>query len=1649
MVLWLKLGAVRWSQRIFMSALRALLGWCWTVITAIAMHVCNCLCSTEWPGFYWHQCMVGRLFKDSGTLQRQRHCRHGGLQRPCGLRETSGISSHGWELENLAGENLRSLIDAHDLILPATHSGPSSTFRSASGGQSRVDYIGVPLSWAAGIRSSTVDCEFDLLSGDYDHFVVALDLEFSVVPSSGVSRPRRALYDRKKARDSPDLLKQMIVTMPHVPWGVGIDSHWEVLERHCATFLQKWFPLPKRHARQVFFSERTWSLLTARKDTEIQIRSADRRINEWVLCRFFSIWRSVKTQQSATCFTVEVAHSYQERALLLWARKRLDDQFRASRKTDLMEHRATCALDFRRNVTHGDANTLFQTLRPKRPVNRDKGFKMPRPLPAIDISQTDAGEHTRRRYLRVWEAHFSEIEHSNEIKVDELMDYASRSQRCTIDSTFELGDVPTLSSFEASVRQLSWKKAPGFDGFGAECWQGAVAENRRHLYALFLKSAARQYLPIQFRGGFLIPLYKNKGAMSDPASFRGILLQNTAAKIFAKSWRRPLADGLSRLAAPCQFGCRKGVGVSGAHLPLRLHIDSCAATGQAMAVIFIDLKAAYYSVIKELYSSDPDANDERFLQALFGRLGLPTNAMSDFVKYVSRTCLMEDANIPWMVASIVRSTLERSWYQVPTSSALFAPATGTRPGDPLADILFSYAMADILGETYDYLASNPSIQQLPEEVPCGTTWADDTALFLAGDSATIEARAGVAFSSLQEACTRRGLHLSYGPHKTAAVIAFRGPDGKAHHQQFYGRKDPSLLCCLEFSPPVPVKAFFTYKHLGSIIDGSGSLLPEIKTRGSKAYHAVRPLMASCLAKDDIPLQRRRQILQALGISVLTYNTGTWRRLSKGELEAWSTCVWRLYGCMIPRNYKDQHPHISIEAVAHAAGYFLPEAILHVTRLRLLGQLLRHPEDGLIPSIKANLQACGSNSWWACVQEAIQWLSVSSGGAKVVNGLLAIQTPEQLAFPAPDLADGISKAIRKAQKANQFFLQQWIDLTMADIEIKQTLQAAGWMVPRKEQETDSRVHCADCGRFFKDHASLATHRYKAHGIKVAARRFASSTTCAACNKQFCTRPRLIVHLQYSSRRCLPWLLLHSKPISEEEALALDEAAAVKVLEERRSGIRQPDSRMPVGLAAEKKVPQVQLEPITVSRPVMTGIGCLQAEQKAFIDKWASHEGIWPIDDSEWLQFAAELVAALDFCPPECQQTFAGHLTSMIDKVCWQQDDFEIVLEAQDRLAAILHNFSGPRQSAGRPHLSRDERLRQWERDLGSLPVWMGLRRGSARPRFATENKVNIPQRLADQEHSWQDEVGDWKPPAEQIPRVFFPVEVFYLVLFSGHRRFDDIATQIWKLDFGPRSVWPLCLDLCLDQKQGNLLDLEVQAFWKSQIHQGRVIGCHSSPPCETYTEARHIPLPDGQTRPRPLRGWSFPWGFPSLDLKEIKQVTTGNVLFYITAIFVAWVLTHGGCATVEHPQGRKASEGRFTIWFSAFLRRLQQHQECSTFTFCQGYLGQVSLKPTTFLLVRLPMFPRVQRRLAVHKGPFRTLQGKKADGAGWETSAAKEFPPSLCLAIAQSVQAFCLAQSCTDEQSLLTWPDVPAQMWQAFHQSAGWEGGLTMGPDFWG
>ena len=298
-----------------------------------------------------------------------------------------------------------------------------------------------------------------------------------------------------------------ICNIPPVAWGVGLDQHWEVIEKHCSAFLKRHFPLPKRHVRQEYFSPKTWDLLCHRKDVAIQVRDADTRISRWQLLRFFGLWRAAGKSAStpSEASSLALAHCYQERALLLWSRAKLDVLFRASRKQDLVLYRTHCALDFRHTVSTGNPALMFQALRPKRPVNRDKGFKVSRPLPALDLSETNPFENTRRRYLRVWELHFASIESSRLADREEIMDFASSQQTLTLVPGFSLAEVPCVLDFERAIRGLSWKKAPGFDGLGAECWQSDMEGCRRHIYALFLKATARRFLPIQFPWRLLDP----------------------------------------------------------------------------------------------------------------------------------------------------------------------------------------------------------------------------------------------------------------------------------------------------------------------------------------------------------------------------------------------------------------------------------------------------------------------------------------------------------------------------------------------------------------------------------------------------------------------------------------------------------------------------------------------------------------------------------------------------------------------------------------------------------------------------------------------------------------------------------------------------------------------------------------------------------------------------------------------------------------------------------------------------------------------------------------------------------------------------------------------------------------------------------------
>ena len=87
-----------------------------------------------------------------------------------------------------------------------------------------------------------------------------------------------------------------------------------------------------------------------------------------------------------------------------------------------------------------------------------------------------------------------------------------------------------------------------------------------------------------------------------------------------------------------------------------------------------------------------------------------------------------------------------------------------------------------------------------------------------------------------------------------------------------------------------------------------------------------------------------------------------------------------------------------------------------------------------------------------------------------------------------------------------------------------------------------VHrCSQCDSSFETAAGLAVHESKAHGKRVAARRYAMDGHCRVCRKFFHTRARLIQHLHYSQTDCWWKTMRWLEPCSEATAQQLDHDA----------------------------------------------------------------------------------------------------------------------------------------------------------------------------------------------------------------------------------------------------------------------------------------------------------------------------------------------------------------------------------------------------------------------------------------------------------------------------------------------------------------------------
>eukprot|EP00435_Cladocopium_sp_Y103_P021751 s2648_g5.t1 len=1070
----------------------------------------------------------------------------GDLNCRVGSVTTEQIGTAGADLEDLAGTHFRELCSEYKLLVPSTwdnfHSSQHSTFTSSRGTSSRLDFIAISEHCAEAICDSFVDATIDLLNGDRDHNVLILELALIEQPAKENAFTRKPLYNRDEARRVKASRESPLIGLHECPWELDVNEHWSLMRDHLQNEVKQLFPLMKRQKRQLYFSERAWTLVCQRKELRQEHRSVQRAKNCALLKQVFAAWRKSECMDEDKEQWMLAQHMLcMQEALILRQRQKLDQEFRQLKRTEWkawVEHQLESKIQ---QMKTAKASDIYRILKPKRIVDKKRG-KDRKPLPGLK-DQTGQWRSSRADIAMAWDRQFAEIELAEPVQFEDLL---SRSEpKCDAIEAAQLLSIPSFFDVERSVMQLKDGKAPGLDGLGAEVWQMGKSETIHRIFAVMLKAAMRKQSVPEWSGGWLLPLHKKKSPACCMEGYRAILLEPTIARAVSRSWRGRLVEGLNRVSAPLQQGGRKGLGIEPMHLMLKLWQSNAKHRKCSLGLIFVDIRSAFYRVVKPMLATMDGTLES--LAVLFRDLKMPSSAMQEFMNNIGNSDMVRRATESSIIEGHVAASLATTWFLVPHSKQVHAPRTGSRPGDPSADILFGFVMAHLLEKVHERSAE-VGIQLVQDTeygpVSSSVAWVDDLAIGIMVPAEKLVMSTCMVLSILIDVATEHGLQLSYGKGKTAAMLDFRGKHATKSRQEFEQKCGDVLPIASEHWGITSVPVLGHYRHLGGILVPNGSLQPELHARAANMKQNISPLK-TVLANQQIDLDKRRMLLRSLGLSVIRLHCSTWFNMTQGEADLWHSVVFRTYHYLERRQENGEFKHKKLLELACQLNGPMPMEFLYIERLRLLVHILGVFNEHIIAAILQNFHVAGKSSWLYGVHVSLRWARTMLGDAGVPEEMLEFSTWDKWHM-FRDVATDMKKMVKSAEKAHILRIKTYDVLNKQGQFQRDLFLDMGWehhptniTNPIDIERTD-KATCEECNRDFESHAALATHQQRKHGQRIALRRVISDGACRACKKFFHSRVRLLGHLHRGQTNCWCFHMRRYAPMSMEDAKVLDEA-----------------------------------------------------------------------------------------------------------------------------------------------------------------------------------------------------------------------------------------------------------------------------------------------------------------------------------------------------------------------------------------------------------------------------------------------------------------------------------------------------------------------------
>ena len=1036
-----------------------------------------------------------------------------------GSQTSNAVGSWQAEEEGPKSRHFHNAVLSWNVFLPATfehtHQGEAGTwFHKQTKKWKRGDYIGLPASWVFTSCSSTTRPDIDLGQGVPDHCAV-----FASFTCNTIARGRTRLWPSKLVEDTliqaldPGRrlqLEQHLQSSLTQVWSDDVHRHEARLQEALTSFL---WTLPancQARKRKTHLSEATWDLVKQKKLLYHHWRAGLKQQRHCILRAFFAAWVSHQGDQTeSSCWLnmlqeadkldiviAKDSWELQSLARSVTARIRVDDKIFFQ---ELAERASRCD-----NLN--DVKGLWKEIKRVLPKHATKR--------TADNPLGDVVLETQ------WVPYICDLEAGRTAELATIYNDCKVSQEENVWRLEPptLQDIPTRSEVEDSLRATKRGRSTGNDPVPAGVVTTCAPELGCYVTELFLKVFWWQQEPFAWKGGAMVPIFK-KGQMDRAENFRQIMLLPTLAKRFHSLLRSRLIPHLVEHKPPGLLGGLPHQEVAFGSMTIRTFNAIAQTRGWSHTTLYVDLRNAFHHLVRELLMGvvDPEGFHE-VLCTITKQDGDP-----QAVQRLSEEGIFKQFAIPAALQRLLADVHTGTWCQIGHAQRTMRTHRGSRPGSPLADMVYHFLMAAVQRDIEAALAERVAFQAMIEHLHIQAvpiTWADDLAIPWATPGPEellqeIHDITGIVYMQFKA----RGMTLNFQPGKTSAVVSLQGAGAGALRKRYLLGVRPGMdveidAGCNIWLPFVP-----TYKHLGVRVSSDLNIAHEVRHRLGQARQAYVTLKHRILKNRKLKTTTRLRLADALILTKLFFGMGALPNLDHRLLQQVTGFVAQVYRDVLGAP-------IWVEGAVDNERFFMdnrlipPRVRIAKDRLSLAARLFQHGPPFLIETLVEEEAAC-DESWFRALNLDIKW----------IHAMTPEDTLHDFEGDCPGWRDlqrvwslDLARWKIRKRKALRKHIEQ--EHCMASVfhwhhRIFRLLQGGGYGFSPDPcshgtfAAGPANLQC-HCGRTFTTPQGLQLHKAKKHAEFSLEHQYVTGATCDVCRRFFWTSQRLQQHLAYIPR-----------------------------------------------------------------------------------------------------------------------------------------------------------------------------------------------------------------------------------------------------------------------------------------------------------------------------------------------------------------------------------------------------------------------------------------------------------------------------------------------------------------------------------------------------